>query len=247
MELLEPFAVRATTMSTVDRYQSNEKIVTIPRGGQTASLAAIVNELEEDIVFGRLHPRERLIEDELLARFAAKRHIVRQAFGELERMGLVERIPNRGAMVRACRPDEVKQLYFLRDLLETEAARLIPLPLPEADLADLRASQASHDTAVFAGDLRRVFRANIIFHRTLFSKCENAYLAETINDFAQRVHGIRFYSLTEPGYVERARQEHWEMIAAMENDDRGRLVDLCRRHIVASKEAYLRAYSVYGA
>ncbi|MCP3055496.1 GntR family transcriptional regulator, partial [Aurantimonas sp. LRZ36] len=56
--------------------------------------------LEEEIVFGRLHPRERLIEEELASRFEAKRHIVRQALVELERLGLVERVRNRGAVVR---------------------------------------------------------------------------------------------------------------------------------------------------
>ena len=47
---------------------------------------AIIKSLEHDIIFGRLHPRERLIEDELMERFSAKRHTIRTAlddrFGE---------------------------------------------------------------------------------------------------------------------------------------------------------------------
>ena len=45
-------------------------------------------------------PRERLIEDESSARFGASRHEIRSAFVELERIGLVTRRPNRGAVVR---------------------------------------------------------------------------------------------------------------------------------------------------
>jgi DNA-binding GntR family transcriptional regulator len=222
------------------QVETNDRAVTI-------GVAAIVSTLEEDIVFGRAHPRERLIEEELLARFATKRHIVRQAFVELERMGLVDRIPNRGAMVHAYTADQVRQLYSVRDLLETQAARLIPLPLPERDLDELRAAQRAHDSAVLAVDLREVFRANISFHRLLFSKCGNAYLSDTINEFAQRAHLIRFYSFAEPDYIERARQEHWKILSAIEASDREGLVELCARHIIASKEAYLRAYRARGA
>ena len=53
----------------------------------------VVSSLEEDIVLGRLHPRERLIEDELMRRFAAKRHVVRRALEDLQQMGVVERVP----------------------------------------------------------------------------------------------------------------------------------------------------------
>jgi DNA-binding GntR family transcriptional regulator len=109
-------------MSRIVRYQVDDETGTGPGIGQPASLAAIVNQLEEDIVFGRLHPCQRVIEDDLITRFAAKRHVVRQALADLERMGLIERIPNRGALVRAYGPDEVKQLYVVRDLLETQAA-----------------------------------------------------------------------------------------------------------------------------
>ena len=38
------------------------------------AVSQAVAALEEDIVFGRLHPRERLTEDELMARFGMKRH-----------------------------------------------------------------------------------------------------------------------------------------------------------------------------
>jgi DNA-binding GntR family transcriptional regulator len=222
------------------QVETNERAV--GGSGRPVGVEAIVSALEEDIVFGRAHPRERLIEEELLARFAAKRHVVRQAFVELERIGLVDRIPNRGAMVRAYRADQVRQLYFVRDLLETQAARLIPLPAPARDLEELRAAQRIHDAAVSAGDLREVFRANVSFHRLLFSKCGNAYLSETIDDFAQRAHVIRFYSFAEPDYIERARREHWQILSAIETGDRSGLVELCARHIVASKEAYLRAH-----
>ena len=208
---------------------------------ETESLRMVVSKLEEDVILGRLHPRERLVEDDLMARFGAKRHVVRQALAELERMGVVERIPNRGARVRAYDAKEVQQLYVLRNLLETHAARLIPMPLPEADIADLKGIQAEHDRAVHSGNLGMVYHANVAFHRTLFAKAGNPYLADAINDFAQRTHGIRFYCFTYPGHLEAMRKAHWRMIEAIEARDRRSLVRLCGNHLLASRECYERA------
>ena len=208
------------------------------------SLSLVVSKLEEDIVLGRLHPRERLVEDELITKFNVKRHVVRNALVALERMGIVDRIPNRGALVRAYNADDIAQLYVLRNLLEAHAARLIPLPMDRADILDLERVQAIHDAAVDARNLGAVFHSNVTFHRTLFAKTRNQYLVSAINDFALRTHGIRFYCLSYPGYLEAARREHWEMIRAIERCDRGALVALCRKHLLASRECYEQAAGI---
>ncbi|MEM7693030.1 MAG: GntR family transcriptional regulator [Pseudomonadota bacterium] len=70
--------------------------------------------LELEILLGRLHPRERLVEDEWMARLGARRHQVRAALTALDQMGLVERRSNRGAAVRQFDVDEVVELTGLR-------------------------------------------------------------------------------------------------------------------------------------
>ncbi|PHK95618.1 GntR family transcriptional regulator [Pseudoroseomonas rhizosphaerae] len=201
--------------------------------------AAIAAALEEDIVFGRLHTRERLIEEELAERFRATRHTVRQALAELERMRLIERIPHRGALVKAYNPAEVRQLYALREMLETQAAALIPLPLEEAALAPLRGLQQKHAAAVAAGDARAVFRADLAFHRALFAHCGNLFLAETIEELGQRAQVIRYANLRSRSSMEWARDQHAAMLGALERGERGALVALCAAHFAPAREAYL--------
>ncbi|HQS07454.1 MAG TPA: GntR family transcriptional regulator [Xanthobacteraceae bacterium] len=230
---------RTVRAATADPSDSDGRPTGKP---EPASLEAMVAALEEDIVLGRLHPRERLIEEDLIARFGATRHLARQALIELDRMGLIERIPNRGAQVRSYTVEEVEQLYVLRGLLEAEAARLIALPMPADDLAELKALQVTHDTAIAAGEVAAIFRANLAFHRKLFSCCRNVFLSDAITAAAQRAHGIRFLVLTAPHEREAARQEHHAMIAAIEALDSDLLVQLCRNHLPASKAAYLRAF-----
>ena len=197
--------------------------------------------LEEEIVLGWLLPRERLVEEELAERLAVKRHVVREALADLERVGLVERIPNRGAVVKSLDPTEVRQIYSVREALETLAAAQIPLPVDPERLAPLRSLQQQHAAAVEAGDARAAFRANMQFHETLFGACGNPHLVELIQGLAQKVHGARSITAASPAHLRLARDEHSAMVEALANGDRDRLVDLCRQHLGPSRDAYIAA------
>lgn len=205
-------------------------------------LTRIMESLEEDIVFGRRRPRERLIEEDLVERYGAKKHVVREALAELERIGLVERKRNKGAMVRDYPVEDARQIFEVRTLLEAEAARLIPLPPSKDVLVALRQIQAEHSMAVDNGDTAKAFRVNIRFHQTLFQACGNPYLVEAINGFAFKSHAIRSYSAGNPALLRNARDDHLRMIDAMVRGERDRLVRLCTDHLKPPLEAYINAY-----
>lgn len=213
-----------------------------PRARKPAVAERIAARLEEDIVLGRRHPRERLIEQDLCDRFDTHRGDVRLALFELEKKGLIERIPNRGAMVRDLTPKEVKEIYAVREGLEVMAARILPFPVSTADLAKLDELQKKHSAAVDGGDMLTVFYTNLHFHQALFGLCGNACLIETIERLAQRVYGIRSYANAFPEALDRVRRDHVEMIEALRGSRRNELIELTRRHLQPSRDAYIRAY-----
>ncbi len=202
----------------------------------------VVQELEEDIALGFLHPRERLVEDELRARFNLKRHVVRQVLQELEQMGLVERKKNIGAQVKSYTSKEVIDLYNLREILETHCARHIALPVSPAKLDELAAIQRQHDAAVAESNLRAAFRSNLAFHKAFFELSDNAPFTELIEIAAQRAHSIRSLSIIFPHHLEQARLDHWNMIDALRDGDQERLVALCSEHLVPSRDAYIEQH-----
>lgn len=209
---------------------------------QTAErVRGVAATLEEEIVLGWLMPRERLIEEELAERLDVKRHVVREALAELERVGLVERVPNRGAFVKLLDPVEVRQIYLVREALETLAAEQIPLSAPDGLLSQLEKIQGVHSAAVASGDARAAFRANMIFHEALFAACGNPHLVELIQTMAQKVHGARSITAASAEHLALARDEHLGMIEAIKAGDRARLVALCRKHLGPSRDAYIAA------
>jgi DNA-binding GntR family transcriptional regulator len=215
---------------------------TTSRGRELAAAAVIARSIEEDIVLGRRLPRERLIEQDLCDRFHTHRGDVRLALFELEKKGLVERIPNRGATVRGLTPLEVKEIYAVREELEVMAVRIIPFPVARGDIERLEELQRRHAAAIAEGEMLTVFYSNLRFHQALFSLCGNASLIETIDVLAQKVYGIRSYANAFPDSLDRARRDHLEMIEALRGASRDELIALTRRHLKPSPEAYIKAY-----
>jgi DNA-binding GntR family transcriptional regulator len=212
------------------------------RARQPAVADVIATSLEEDIVLGRRHPRERLVEQDLCEQFNTHRADVRLAFFELEKKGIIQRIPNRGAIVRALTPNEVTQIYAVREELEVMAVRILPFPVASGDIEKLDGVQQKHSSAIDSGNLLTVFYSNLQFHRTLFELCGNTCLIETIELLAQKVYGIRSYANAFANALDRARRDHVDIIAALRNSDRDALISLTRRHLEPSPAAYIRAY-----
>ncbi|GAA3746405.1 DNA-binding GntR family transcriptional regulator [Spinactinospora alkalitolerans] len=204
------------------------------------SRADLADLLEEEIVVGLRYPRERLVEDELMSRFSAKRHVVRRALQVLENRGLVERKPNAGAFVKAYTAKEVEDLYTFRELIEVNCARLIEFPVGQARIDELVATQARHDSAVEENDPRAAVRANTAFHQTLFALSDNAVLVEAIRRYAQMAHAIRSVTVTYPDFLHRSQREHWTMIRALQEQDSDLLAETCRIHLLPSRDAYLQ-------
>ncbi len=216
--------------------------VTVGDGAPSGAGAGrdVADLLEEEIVLGLRFPRERLVEDELMERFAAKRHVVRRALQSLEHRGLVERRRNVGAFVRMYTAKEVRDIYAVRELLETHCARGIALPVPAERLDELIAIQRRHDAAVDTEDLRGIVHTNTAFHRALFALSDNAALVAAILRHAQMTHAIRSVNATSPAFQDRSRREHWAMIGALRDEETEALAETCRVHLLPSRDAYLR-------
>jgi DNA-binding GntR family transcriptional regulator len=206
--------------------------------------SVIATSLEEDIILGRRHPRERLVEQDLCDRFDTHRGDVRLALFDLEKKGIIQRIPNRGAIVRDLTPKEVVEIYAVREELEVMAVQILPVPVAKSSLDKLEHLQKKHDAAIDSGDLLRVFYSNLHFHQTLFGLCQNTHLIETIEHLAQKVYGIRAYANAFPEALDRLRRDHIEMIGALRASRREELIALTRRHLKPSPEAYIRAYQL---
>jgi DNA-binding GntR family transcriptional regulator len=129
--------------------------------------AELVDLIAHDIREGVYHPRERLIEVELCARYHTSRTAVRGALIELAALGLVEREANRGARVRPVSIDEAIESTEVRLSLQAMCAGRAATRVTDADRAELIGLLDELRSSVGAGDRARTAAANSEISRVI--------------------------------------------------------------------------------
>jgi DNA-binding GntR family transcriptional regulator len=203
--------------------------------------ADVARTLENDIIFGRLEPGARLIEDSLIARFNVTRHTARQALYELERTGIVVRERNKGVAVRSLTVREVRQIYEVRELMQRQAALRIRLPAPAAHIEALEGLHEEYRQHLQERDFRGVHEANDAFHLTLFAACENPYLVESIKHYMWLTLPVRSKKTADVAHAAASHQHHFLMIQLLKGTDSWALAQLCVDHLQGPKDAYLKS------
>jgi DNA-binding GntR family transcriptional regulator len=148
--------------------------------------------LEKDILSGTLPPGTILSEEHLARRHQVSRTPVREALNRLESEGLAARHAGTGLLVSELGPDEIIDLYVLREALEGLAAsRRTDIDLACLQVLDQLAQQAARD-----GDPTRASRVNAEFHFVIWRIAGNRPLLRAIRGVHETVQ--RFPQNTLP-------------------------------------------------
>jgi DNA-binding GntR family transcriptional regulator len=223
--------------TTLDGAPAAASAADMAEGAAPADVAKV---LGEDIIFGRLAPGTRLVEDHLIARFGATRHYIRQALGELERTGIVVREKNKGVAVRSLTPPEVLQIYEVRELLQRQAVLRIALPAPKAAIEALERLHDDYSHHVRHRHFRGVHEVNDQFHLTLFAGCGNAYLVDSIKHYMWLSLPVRAKKTADIDHAIASERDHYMMIQLLKGTDSWALAQLCAEHLQPAKVSYLR-------
>jgi DNA-binding GntR family transcriptional regulator len=157
----------------------------------------IVQSLLADVFQGRRRAGEHLVTQELAERFGVSHTPVREALIALAGIGIIDLLPNRGAIVRRVTADEVREVCQVRRALECEATRsacgrieLAQLHAVAADLRRLMAVQAPPCISprpgggTQGGAARFIAEARAVdsrLHDLIAESCGNAFLAKEIS------------------------------------------------------------------
>lgn len=134
-----------------------------PRGLDVAAAAR----LRAMIISGQYAPGEHLVEEQLAEWLAVSRATIRGAFRLLHHEGLVEYRRNRGVFVLSFGPEDVWEVYTLRDALESRAAGLAAERITEAGRRQLETILETMREAVAGNDRDGAMEADWQFHRAV--------------------------------------------------------------------------------
>jgi DNA-binding GntR family transcriptional regulator len=145
----------------------------------------LVRLIRAAIIDGRLAAGQPLREVDLAKQLGTSRTPIREALLLLENEGLVEAVPNRGAVVRSYTPDELEELYSLRAVLEGFGARLAAERITEPDLAKLEESCARYAELLTADErVAELAEENFVFHSTILGVAGSDRLTAMVGQVA---------------------------------------------------------------
>jgi DNA-binding GntR family transcriptional regulator len=179
----------------------------------------VYERLRDEIVSGSLQPGEQLVEARIAEELGVSKTPVREALIRLQRDGLVEIEPYRGARVLEPSAEDIREILELRTLLESQIARDIATRRPPEVVDALEASVADSKAALAAGDTVRLLDDLTEFSDILAGACGNSRMAKLLVDLRSVLLLIGNTSLRAPGREERSIAEHARIVAAIRFGD----------------------------
>ncbi|MDQ7879450.1 GntR family transcriptional regulator [Microbacterium sp. QXD-8] len=171
--------------------------------------------IREAILDAQFAPHQRLIEADLSERYGASRASVRTALLNLAGEGLVERLPNRGARVRAITVDEAIEIVEVRIGLETLCARKAAENLTPADAERLRALRSDIEAAIASGDLMAYSRLNQELDRRIRDLSRHGTATQLLERLRAQSARHQFRLAFHPGRAATSAPEHIAIIDAI--------------------------------
>lgn len=191
----------------------------------------LTSRIRDAILRGDFAPHQRLIEADLSDRFEASRASVRTALMNLAGEGLVERLPNRGARVRAISVEEAIEIVEVRVGLEELCARKAAENLAEEDAADLAELREQIRTAAETGDLVGYASLNQEMDRRIRDLSGHATATQLLERLHAQSARHQFRLAYQPGRIGQSAPEHIAIIDAVLARDPDAAAEATRRHL----------------
>jgi DNA-binding GntR family transcriptional regulator len=231
-----------------DRPQKLERVV--PGSSKTELLQcdhglrrqAIVASLLADIFQGRLRAGQHLVTQELAGRFGVSHTPIREALIELAVIGVIDLLPNRGAIVRRVSSKDIREACQVRRVLECEAVRAACGRIDPAELDGLAGRFRNQPTVNGSSPAQFIAEARALdsrFHDLIAASSGNVFLANELSRLKILFRAFRDVSWehdearNDSHRIIEESHEHLAIVEALQAGERRDAVRAMSRHIMA--------------
>ena len=185
----------------------------------TALHQQVAHRLRQMLVENRIPPGAKLNERELSEVLNVSRTPLREAIKMLAAEGLVELLPNRGAIAVELSEADVLNTFEVMAGLEAQSGELAAQRITDAELIEIRAMHFEMLAAWTRRDLPTYYRLNSAIHSAINAAAKNTVLTQTYQQVNARLQALRFRSNQDGDKWTAAVREHEQMISALEARD----------------------------
>ena len=191
--------------------------------------------IKNAIFCGQLAPGTMLRELQLAKQFDVSQSVIREAFFQLEQIGLASKIPHRGTSVTKLSAREIRERIQVRTCLEKVACLEAIKTMKDEDYANLFDLAKKIAEAQIENQYYDASVADLNFHRYIWYKADNEILFKTLDQIATPLftlisvkRSINAHNLEEVMY------SHDEYIKALITTDTGKIEDTIFSHATRS-------------
>lgn len=199
----------------------------------------VYTNLEEEILSGKLTRGTSLGEIPISLRLGVSRTPVRGALHRLSEDGLVEILPNRGAVVLGINSEDLIDIYHIRMRLEGLASASAAERISEEDLTKLSDAVELAEFYINKKDTEHLKELDTQFHSIIYRASGNRLLNKVLSELHRKTKAYRKLSLSVPGRLEKSAFEHREILMAIKERNPEKADRLTSLHVERALENML--------
>lgn len=208
-------------------------IVTRGSGVRTIQDLVALN-LRRWVVDGTLRPGDRINVDAVATALECSIIPVREALRVLAKENIITLLPHRGAFVRVLSSDEIAEVYWIRQTLESRALGNAVPNLSEADWAKLQTLVDEMTRVIAAGDVLAYMELDSEYHLAMYRPHNSPYLVGLCADAHHASQAYRLAHAMLPGRAEQGNLEHQQILDALRRRDTQAAQQILRLHYAAT-------------
>ena len=192
--------------------------------------------IREQVTSGVYPPGTRVKERELSEELGMSRIPIREALSGLAREGFITLQPRRGAVVAELVPDDLREIFEIREVLEVHEVTLAIRHSTPQEQALLNQVVDQERRALADGDIATVRELGSRFHEVLVEMSHNALLARMLGQLRSRMNWL----FRQNDAAETICAEHAAIAEAISAGDAERATTLASEHIATSRRLAMR-------
>ena len=192
--------------------------------------------LEDEILSGAIKPGDSLTELALVSRLGVSRTPIRGAIQRLSDEGLVDAIPNKGAVVVGVGERDLIDIYSIRMRLEGLAASIAAERMGEDDIKRLEESVELAEFYIKKADAEHLKELDSEFHNIIYGASGNRLLGKILSNLHKTIKRYRKMSLSAQDRLIKSVEEHREILAAIKARDGALADELTSKHVAAAMQ-----------
>jgi DNA-binding GntR family transcriptional regulator len=212
------------------------EVIAIPRA---ALHEHATQRLRQMLVEGQIAPGAKLNERELCEALKVSRTPLREAIKTLAAEGMVELLPNRGAIAVELTESDILNTFEVMAGLEAMSGELAAQRITENELNEIKAMHFEMLAAYTRRDLSAYYQLNSAIHQAINVAARNSVLTVTYTHVNARLQALRFRSNQDGEKWKHAVEEHGQMIEALQARDPAAMRAVLLVHMDHKREVVL--------